>query len=76
MTEAGTAADAVEAAERDRPDVILLDIELADGDGLSVLAEIKARMPGARVLIVTMHDESRLVRQAIAAGPRVTSSRA
>jgi DNA-binding NarL/FixJ family response regulator len=68
VTEAGTAAAAVEAAERDRPDVILLDIELADGDGLSVLAEIKARMPGARVLIVTMHDESRLVRQAIAAG--------
>ena len=67
-TEAGTAAAAVEAAERDRPDVILLDIELADGDGLSVLAEIKDRMPGARVLIVTMHDESRLVRQAIAAG--------
>jgi DNA-binding NarL/FixJ family response regulator len=68
VTEAGTAAAAVEAAERDRPDVILLDIELADGDGLSVLAEIKDRMPGARVLIVTMHDESRLVRQAIAAG--------
>jgi two-component system, NarL family, response regulator DevR len=68
VTEAGTAAAAVEAVERDRPDVILLDIELADGDGLSVLAEIKDRMPGARVLIVTMHDESRLVRQAIAAG--------
>lgn len=68
VTEAGTAAAALEATERDRPDVILLDIELADGDGLSVLAEIKARMPGTRVLIVTMHDESRLVRQAIEAG--------
>ena len=68
VTEVGTAAAAVEATERDRPDVVLLDIELADGDGLSVLAEIKARMPGTRVLIVTMHDESRLVRQAIKAG--------
>jgi DNA-binding NarL/FixJ family response regulator len=68
VAEAGTAADAVEAAERARPDVVLLDIELPDGDGLGVLAGIKARMPGTSVLIVTMHDESRLVRQAIEAG--------
>lgn len=68
VAEAATAADAVEAAERARPDVVLLDVELPDGDGLGVLAGIKARMPGARVLIVTMHDESRLVRRAIEAG--------
>ena len=68
VAEAGTAAAAVEAAEQDRPDVILLDIELADGDGLGVLAEITSRMPDTRVLIVTMHDESRLVRRAIEAG--------
>jgi DNA-binding NarL/FixJ family response regulator len=68
VAEAGTAAAAVAAAERDRPDVILLDIELANGDGLGVLAEITARMPDTRVLIVTMHDESRLVRRAIEAG--------
>jgi DNA-binding NarL/FixJ family response regulator len=68
VAEAGTAAEAVQAAERARPDVVLLDVELPDGDGLGVLGRIKARMPGTSVLIVTMHDESRLVRQAVAAG--------
>jgi DNA-binding NarL/FixJ family response regulator len=68
VAETGTAAGAMEAAERTRPDVVLLDIELADGDGLGVLAAIMARMPDTRVLIVTMHDESRLVRQAIETG--------
>jgi DNA-binding NarL/FixJ family response regulator len=68
VADAGTAAEAVEAAERARPDVVLLDVELPDGDGLGVLAGIKARMPATSVLIVTMHDESRLVRQAIEAG--------
>ena len=66
--EAATAADAVDAAARVRPDVVLLDIELADGNGLDALAGIKAGTPEASVLVVTMHDESRLVRRAIEAG--------
>jgi len=40
---AGTAGDAVEAASTSPPDVMLLDLTLPDGDGLSVLDGLKAR---------------------------------
>jgi DNA-binding NarL/FixJ family response regulator len=66
--EAATAAGAVHEVERSSPDVVLLDIEMPDTDGLTVLAEIKARAPKSSVLVVTMHDETRLVRHAIEAG--------
>ena len=66
--EAGTAADAVQMAERVRPDVVLLDLELPDAGGLAALADIKVRAPRTSVLVVTMHDEPRLVRQAVEGG--------
>ena len=66
--EAATAAAALREAQRLSPDVVLLDVSLPDGDGLSALAAIKARRPRTSVLIVTMHDEPRLVRKAIEAG--------
>ena len=66
--EAGSGAEALQrAADRD-VDVILLDLELPDMDGLTVLRrmrEIDARLP---VLVVTMHQDPALVRRAVEAG--------
>jgi DNA-binding NarL/FixJ family response regulator len=66
--EAGSAAEAVREAARLGPDVLLLDVELPDRDGLSILPELKRAVPRARVLVVTMHAEPALVRRAIEAG--------
>ena len=66
--EAGTTAEALREARRATPDVLLLDVELADGDGLATLPELKRTAPGASVLIVTMHAELTLVRRAIEMG--------
>ena len=66
--EAGTTAEALREARRATPDVLLLDVELADGDGLATLPELKRTAPGASVLIVTMHAERALVRRAIEMG--------
>ena len=66
--EAGTAADAVRMSESTSPDVVLLDVGLPDADGLTALAGIRAGAPKASILVVTMHDEPRLVRRAIEGG--------
>src|SRR5687768_18558196 len=67
--EAGTGADAIRAVEAVAPDVVLLDTELPDVDGVGVLGDLKRRVPGLPVLIVSMHDGPRLVARAIEAGP-------
>ena len=66
--EAANAADAVREVGRLAPDVIVLDVELPDRDGLSTLAELTRAAPGVRVLVVTMHGERTYVRRAIEAG--------
>jgi len=66
--EAANAADAIRSVETLSPDVVLLDVGLPDADGLAALTAIKARAPRTSVLVVTMHDEPRLVRKAIEAG--------
>ncbi len=68
VAEAGSGAEAVRLAVEQVPDVVLLDLELPDMDGLAVLRLIRetdARLP---VLVVTMHQDAGLVRRAVQAG--------
>jgi len=66
---AGTANDAVEAAAASPPDVMLLDLTLPDGDGLSVLDDLKARNAKPRVtLAMTGHDDDITHARCMAAG--------
>jgi len=66
--EAGTAHEAVLQAKALQPDVVLLDLQLPDMDGLTALQQIKAVAPTARILIVTMHDHAAYISQAATAG--------
>ena len=51
-----------------RPDVVLLDVSLGDGDGIALLRELKTRAPRLAVVVVTMHRDAETVRQALFAG--------
>ncbi|RBM15627.1 hypothetical protein DI005_28055 [Prauserella sp. PE36] len=44
---------AVAATERERPDVVLLDRRLPDGDGIDAIATLRDRSPDSRVLVFT-----------------------
>ena len=66
--EAGTGEDALRMAATLEPDVVLLDLELPDLDGLAVLRRLKAQERPVVVLVVTMHDDPALVRRAVQGG--------
>ena len=66
--EAGTARDAVFQSRALKPDVILLDIVMPEQTGLEVLPQLKHENPDAKVLVLSMQDEPRYVREAFGAG--------
>lgn len=68
VAEAGTQLAAVEAARRFRPEMILMDVRLPDGDGIAACREIKAFLPEAHVLFLTSYADNRLVLAAMEAG--------
>lgn len=44
------------------PDVVLLDLNMPDGDGLSVLPTIKSEFDRVRVIVLTMYDEAKFIK--------------
>lgn len=62
LLEASRLDEAYEVAKAERPDAILLDVKLADGDGIDLLRRIRRTAPLAQtpVLVITAgHDEAR-----------------
>jgi DNA-binding NarL/FixJ family response regulator len=66
--DSASVAGAFDLVQQQCPDVILLDLSLVDGDGVSLLRELRARSPQTRVVVVTMHRDAETVRQALHAG--------
>jgi DNA-binding NarL/FixJ family response regulator len=67
-TVATTGREAVHAATEQRPDVAVLDINMPDGDGLWVCAQLRAAGLATRALILTMYDDDENVLAALRAG--------
>jgi DNA-binding NarL/FixJ family response regulator len=68
--EAKDGREAVEFANRARPDLVLLDIGMPGLNGLDAARQIHAACPDIRILILTMHDTEQLVREVLAVGAR------
>jgi two-component system response regulator NreC len=66
--EAGNAKDGVFQARALKPDVILLDVVMPGESGLEVLPQLIHENPQAKVLVLSMQDDPRYVREAFAAG--------
>ncbi len=51
-----------------RPAVVVVDLSLGAGDVVGLMRELRARAPGAKVLLLSVHDEPSILRSAVAAG--------
>src|ERR687896_1069221 len=66
--EAASGSAAVRLCERERPDVVLMDLQMPEMDGVTATAEIAARCPGTRVLVLTTYDTDADILRAVEAG--------
>jgi DNA-binding NarL/FixJ family response regulator len=66
--EAMNGREAVEKANRLKPDVVILDISMPDLDGLQATRRIREVVPTTKVVVLTMHDSDQMVRRVLHAG--------
>ena len=67
----GQARDGLEAvatAKQEKPDVILLDLNMPKQDGLTTIPQLRMTVPGARILVLTGFADAEIVTRAIDAG--------
>lgn len=68
VSEVGRGDDVVPAARTSKPDVALLDVEMPGLDGIQAAGELRAAVPGVRVLMVTTFGRPGYLRRAMEAG--------
>ena len=66
--EAGTLADATALVERERPDMIVLDLMIGSEPSLDAIRDWLALAPNLRIVVLSMHAEDEYARRALAAG--------
>lgn len=66
--EAANVADAITAAVKLKPEIVLLDIRLPDGSGFEACRQIVQRLPDTKVVILTSHSNDSLVYEAVTSG--------
>ncbi len=65
---ASDGAEAVRLAEAHHPDVILMDLRMPDVDGVAATADLRQRLPSARVLVLTTYADDAAILSALRAG--------
>jgi DNA-binding NarL/FixJ family response regulator len=64
----GTSAEAVAAASSTRPDVVVLDYDLPDAEGVGTLTALNEAVPSARILILTSYSSPVVLNEVMDAG--------
>lgn len=62
--------EGIDLALKLQPDVVLMDINMPDMDGITATTEITSRLPSAGVIMMSVQDEADLLRRAMLAGAR------
>ena len=70
VAEASDGEEAVEAIEREKPDIVLLDLRMPKLDGLGVLQRLRERGTSRPTLILTTFDDDTMLFEAVRAGAK------
>ncbi len=63
-------ADSLPLIETARPDLVIVDLNLGDEDGLDLIKDLKFRYPELAMMVLSMHDERYYAERALRAGAR------
>jgi two-component system, NarL family, response regulator DevR len=66
--EAGSVAEALARVPAVRPDVVVIDMRLPDGDGAELCGELRDRVPGLRCMVLTSYSDQEALEAAVRAG--------
>lgn len=66
--EAGTVRQALIRAAKERPDVIVMDVQLPDGTGIEACRAIRAQLPDTKVIMLTSFSDDSAVMSSVMAG--------
>jgi two-component system response regulator NreC len=70
VAEASDGRQAVDLAEKERPDVVMLDVGMPNLNGIEAAKQIAAKLPNTKVIILSMHSDEAYVLKALRAGAR------
>lgn len=68
VIEATSGPDFFSALQRAIPEVVLLDFKMPGMDGIAVAEELKKTHPDVRIILLTMHDDERLIQHVLSVG--------
>ena len=68
--EASDGQDAIDAASRSRPDVFVMDVDMPGTNGIEATARIRKSFPTIQVVMLSMHSDPILIRQALDNGAK------
>ena len=66
--EADSVETATAALERNKPDLLLLDLRLKSGDSIELMKSVRARFPDTRILVISQQEETLFAERCLRAG--------
>ena len=70
IAEAANGREALEKANKLKPDVVIVDVSMPELDGLQATRQIRETTPNTEVVVLTMHEADQMVRRVLEAGAR------
>ena len=67
---AGSGSEALTLAEKTQPDIVVMESDMPEVDGIRATELMRERVPKAEVIIMSMHGEADYIRRALLAGAR------